>query len=94
MCSDESARFPDDPAGGIDLRREIKLNRQTSVVERQRGSIRSVYSARIEGRKSDMTVALYQGDGAEEVCLATYNNMVFTAGQEWRQHISKVSWLR
>ena len=59
------------PLGDIDLRREIKLNRETGVVERHRRCIRSVYSAKIGGL-SDMTVALYQGDGAEEVNIANY----------------------
>ncbi|KAJ6600590.1 hypothetical protein DFH09DRAFT_1303037 [Mycena vulgaris] len=66
----EAPAFPSDfrmiRLGDIDLRREIRLNRRTGVVERQRRCIRSVYSARIEGRNSDMTVALDQGDGAEE----------------------------
>ncbi|KAJ6575635.1 hypothetical protein DFH09DRAFT_377500 [Mycena vulgaris] len=66
------------PLGDIDLRREIKLNWRTGVVERQRRCIRNVYSARICGL-SDMTVALYQGAGSEE---------------EWLEDISKVSWLR
>ncbi|KAJ7906399.1 hypothetical protein B0H13DRAFT_2506341 [Mycena leptocephala] len=44
------------PMGDIDLLEEIHLNNETGVV----------YSAKIDGRKSGVTVALYQGDGAEE----------------------------
>jgi hypothetical protein len=60
------------PVGDIDLRREINLNRKTGVVERQRRCIRSVYTARIDRRKSEMTVVLYHGDKAEEVGFLLY----------------------
>jgi hypothetical protein len=36
---------------------------------RQRPRVRRVYTAKIAGRKSDVTVAVYQGEGAQEVCL-------------------------
>ncbi|KAJ7111774.1 hypothetical protein C8R44DRAFT_985271 [Mycena epipterygia] len=81
----EAPTLPSDfrriPIGDIDLQREIHLDAQTGVVERSRGRVcvRRMYSAKIEGRKSNMTVALYQGDNAEE---------------EWREAISKYSWLR
>ncbi|KAJ7111860.1 hypothetical protein C8R44DRAFT_254419 [Mycena epipterygia] len=68
------------PLGDINLQREIRLD-GSGVVERshERAYVRRIYSAKIEGRKSNMTVALYQGDSAEE---------------EWLETISKYSWLR
>jgi hypothetical protein len=30
-----------------------------------------MYSARVVGLEGNMTVAMYQGDGAEKVCLIT-----------------------
>ncbi|KAJ7227982.1 hypothetical protein B0H12DRAFT_1328542 [Mycena haematopus] len=62
------------PIGDIDLQREIRLNSYTGVVDRERACNGRVYSARVEGRKSTLTVAMYQGNGAEE---------------EWRQYIAK-----
>ncbi|KAJ6561628.1 hypothetical protein B0H19DRAFT_1259297 [Mycena capillaripes] len=61
------------PLGDIDLQSEHDTG---GVVYRQneRCSVRRVYSAKIDGRASEMTVAVYQGNGAEE---------------EWRQHIAK-----
>jgi hypothetical protein len=83
------------PLGDIDPRREKKLNRETGVVERPRRCIRSVYSAKIRGQLSDMTVALYQGEGAEEVGLRIiYRNSNGLREQGWQEDISKISWLR
>ncbi|KAJ7111778.1 hypothetical protein C8R44DRAFT_711334 [Mycena epipterygia] len=69
------------PLGDIDLHHEILLDYESGVVDRSRGRacFRRMYSAKIDGRKSKMTVAVYQGDNAEE---------------EWREAISKYSWLR
>jgi hypothetical protein len=55
------------PLGDIDLQHEIQVAR--GVVGRRggRGCVRRVYSAKVEGTKSDFTVAMYQGNGAEEV---------------------------
>jgi hypothetical protein len=41
------------------------------VVQRKNGgnSVRRMYTARVHGCNSNMTVALYQGDGAEDVCF-------------------------
>jgi hypothetical protein len=38
-------------------------------------SVRRVYSAniRVEGQKSRVTVAMYRGDGAEEVAICYYD---------------------
>jgi hypothetical protein len=64
------------PMGDIDLLEEIRLNNETGVVGRhhpERTRVRRMYSAGVDGRKSGMTVAIYQGDGAEEansICLS------------------------
>ncbi|KAJ7211859.1 hypothetical protein C8J57DRAFT_1483764 [Mycena rebaudengoi] len=42
------------PLGDIDLQHEIRLNNRT-------GRVRRVYAARVKGRQSNMTVAMYQG---------------------------------
>ncbi|KAF8212745.1 hypothetical protein K438DRAFT_1169928 [Mycena galopus ATCC 62051] len=62
--------------GDIDLRREISRENYSDVVDRQRTqrSIRRVYSAHIEQLRLGVTVAVYQGNGAEE---------------EWRTDIAK-----
>jgi hypothetical protein len=57
--------------GDIDLQHEICLEHNSTVLGRyrhERACVRRVYSAKINGRKSGVTVAMYQGDGAEEVC--------------------------
>jgi hypothetical protein len=54
------------PLGDLDLRNEIQLDSGSNTVYRR--SVRRLYSARVFGEKSKMTVALYQGDDAEEVC--------------------------
>ncbi|KAJ7809793.1 hypothetical protein B0H14DRAFT_2607840 [Mycena olivaceomarginata] len=58
--------------GDINLLRELRLNRQSGGVSRSSSvaSVRHMYSAEVHGR--DMTVAIYQGNGAEE---------------EWRQNL-------
>jgi hypothetical protein len=58
------------PMGDIDLLEEIHLNNETGVVgchHSERTRVRRMYSARVDGRKSGVTVAVYQGGGAEEV---------------------------
>jgi hypothetical protein len=62
------------------LLQEIGLNGGAGVVHRKhrRTPVRTVYSAKIHGCKSNMTVALYQGNGAEDVCfLFSWGNPVF-----------------
>ncbi|KAJ7473956.1 hypothetical protein FB451DRAFT_282815 [Mycena latifolia] len=54
------------PLGDVDLRYEIHGIGVVSAYRRQ-GYSRRIYCARIDGRKSNMTVALYQGQAAEEV---------------------------
>ncbi|KAJ6462916.1 hypothetical protein C8R45DRAFT_1080519 [Mycena sanguinolenta] len=72
------------PMGDIDLRRQIQVDERRGIVNYQphrQACVRRVHSAkaRIDGRKSRVTVAMYQGDGAEE---------------EWRQDIAKHMALR
>ncbi|KAF7344095.1 hypothetical protein MVEN_01699200 [Mycena venus] len=64
--------FPMISMGNIDL----QFDHNIGVVHRyhERPCVRRVHSAKIDGRKSDMTVAIYQGDGAKE---------------EWRRDIEK-----
>ncbi|KAJ6512470.1 hypothetical protein C8R45DRAFT_960506 [Mycena sanguinolenta] len=66
------------PLGDIDLQREIRLDVGRNVVDRrcERTTVRRVYAAKIEGRSSDMTVAMYEGHGAEE---------------EWRHGLSQIT---
>ncbi|KAJ7714798.1 hypothetical protein B0H16DRAFT_513973 [Mycena metata] len=54
--------------GDIDLQRELTVNRESGVIESrgERKCVRRVYSAKVYRGKSDLTVAVYQGDGAEE----------------------------
>ncbi|KAF7340660.1 hypothetical protein MSAN_02138000 [Mycena sanguinolenta] len=71
------------PMGDIDLRHQIRVDDCTGVVcfQQQRACARRMYSAKviIAGRKSRVTVAVYQGEDAEE---------------EWRQDIAKHMSLR
>ncbi|KAJ7642421.1 hypothetical protein DFH06DRAFT_1475230 [Mycena polygramma] len=73
----EPSDFRTFPLGDIDLQREICLDNDTGVVWRRGGSNRRLYSARI-GERS-VTVAMYQGDGADE---------------EWREYMAKHTSLR
>jgi hypothetical protein len=57
------------PLGDIDLQHEIRMDAAIVERPRERRCIRRVYSAKLEGRSSGMTVALYQGNNAEEVCV-------------------------
>ncbi|KAF7347162.1 hypothetical protein MVEN_01470700 [Mycena venus] len=56
------------PLGDIDLRREICVSYNTGILclGRQRACVPRVYSARVQGGESRLTVAMYQGHGAEE----------------------------
>ncbi|KAJ6452403.1 hypothetical protein C8R45DRAFT_1083360 [Mycena sanguinolenta] len=71
------------PLGDIDLRHEIRVDPGTGISNSKRGQacVRRMHSAkaRIDGRKSRVTVAMYQGNGAEE---------------EWRQDIAKYMSMR
>ncbi|KAJ6522883.1 hypothetical protein B0H19DRAFT_1277168 [Mycena capillaripes] len=69
------------PVGDIYLLWEIRLDNDSGIVGRQheRKHIRRMYTARVDGHESSMTVAVYQGAGAEE---------------EWRQDVAKYMSLR
>ncbi|KAF8214529.1 hypothetical protein K438DRAFT_881255 [Mycena galopus ATCC 62051] len=56
------------PAVHPDLQYEIRFDKNTGIVERshEKLRVRRVYSAKVEGRESTMTVAMYQGHGAED----------------------------
>ncbi|KAJ7339113.1 hypothetical protein DFH08DRAFT_812509 [Mycena albidolilacea] len=71
------------PLEDLNLLNEIRLDEgfdirpgRSSVTQICRPLSRRTYSARIKGRKSDMTVAVYQGQNAEE---------------EWRRDVKKYS---
>ncbi|KAF7340628.1 hypothetical protein MSAN_02134700 [Mycena sanguinolenta] len=58
------------PLADIDLRHEIRLDNSMGAAysrPRERARVRRLYSAKVEGRKSTLTVAMYQGDDAEQV---------------------------
>ncbi|KAJ6485676.1 hypothetical protein C8R45DRAFT_279131 [Mycena sanguinolenta] len=61
--------------GSIDLRNKIRLDEPAGVASRNhgRGAVRRLYSAWVGCHNKPMTVALYQGDHAEE---------------EWRESVS------
>ncbi|KAF7358573.1 hypothetical protein MSAN_01195600 [Mycena sanguinolenta] len=77
-----SASSPSDylriPLGSIDLRTEIRPASASGVVSRNSGpgAVRRTYTARVDHRTTPMTVALYQGDDAEEewrVCVSLHS---------------------
>ena len=55
--------------GDINLQQELMVTGHSGLVDRRRARncVRRVYSAKIDGRSTDLTVAMYEGDGAEEV---------------------------
>ena len=57
------------PLGDLNLLQEIGVQRGADVVHRKNGgnSVRRMYTARVHGCESNMTVALYQGNGVEDV---------------------------
>ncbi|KAJ6512553.1 hypothetical protein C8R45DRAFT_1152250 [Mycena sanguinolenta] len=85
-----SSGFRRIPLGDVNLLNEIQVHSVsvTPSPHHERGSvtrllirplIRRTYSARVKGRRSDMTVAVYQGHNAEE---------------EWRRDVDKYSGVR
>ncbi|KAJ7714537.1 hypothetical protein B0H16DRAFT_1702008 [Mycena metata] len=56
------------PIGDIDLQKELVINKKWSTIGhgREHDCVRRVYSAKMEGRNSNVTVAMYQGDGADD----------------------------
>ncbi|KAJ7340606.1 hypothetical protein DFH08DRAFT_243021 [Mycena albidolilacea] len=67
--------------GDIDLQREIRLDKHSGVAEyrRERRSVRKLYSAKIPGQKSSVTVTTYQGENA---------------GKEWQRDVAKYTAVR
>ncbi|KAJ7104867.1 hypothetical protein C8R44DRAFT_746129 [Mycena epipterygia] len=61
------ADFRTIPLGDLDLRKEIRLD-DSGVASRHHGvrAARRIYTARIEGKQSGMTAAIYEGEHAEE----------------------------
>ncbi|KAK7028377.1 hypothetical protein R3P38DRAFT_2935732 [Favolaschia claudopus] len=57
------------PLGEIDLQQKLSLKGGTLLTlwRPENCSIRQLYSARIRGQKLKVTVAMYQGNGAEKV---------------------------
>ncbi|KAJ7104850.1 hypothetical protein C8R44DRAFT_987774, partial [Mycena epipterygia] len=68
------------PLGDLDLRNEIRLD-DSGVASRHHGvrPARRIYTARIEGKQSDMTAAIYEGEHTEKT---------------WRRELSKYSGFR
>ncbi|KAJ6580611.1 hypothetical protein B0H19DRAFT_1111916 [Mycena capillaripes] len=68
------------PLGDIDLQHEIRVDNHAGIVNRhsKRARVR-VYSAKLNGQTSNMTVAMYLGNGAEE---------------EWKQDIARYMSIR
>jgi hypothetical protein len=78
ICTVSAKYHPDFrriPLGDIDLQHEIWMG-DSSVVRSRR-----LHSAKIYRRKSSVTVAMYQGSGAEEVCCVTFLRI-------WRKYAS------
>ncbi|KAJ7366411.1 hypothetical protein DFH08DRAFT_167291 [Mycena albidolilacea] len=67
------------PLRDIDLQHDIQVDQGVVAHQRRRGCVRRVYSAKVKGQKSKVTVAMYQGNGAEE---------------EWRRNIVKYMSIR
>ncbi|KAJ6465023.1 hypothetical protein C8R45DRAFT_939862 [Mycena sanguinolenta] len=71
--------------GDIDLRKEVRLNRQSAVVAHRLGSpsrcagVRRMYTAKIRCNPGPVTVAIYEGEGTEN---------------EWRLHLAKYESIR
>ncbi|KAF7353142.1 hypothetical protein MSAN_01501700 [Mycena sanguinolenta] len=77
----EPSDFPTIRLGDLKLAKEVRINTQSGVVGRQnRGACaRRIYHAEIRRNPGTVTVAMYQGEGAEE---------------EWRQHVAKYESIR
>ncbi|KAJ7890005.1 hypothetical protein B0H13DRAFT_2277151 [Mycena leptocephala] len=69
------------PMGEIDLQHEIRVGNESGLIYHQHhlGHARRMYSAKVEGRESSRTVAIHQGNGAE---------------QEWRRDVASYMTLR
>ncbi|KAF7377015.1 hypothetical protein MSAN_00119500 [Mycena sanguinolenta] len=90
------------PLADIDLRHEIRWNNSTVVVDHRckQTRVRRLYSAEVEGRKSTLTVAIYQGDDAEQVhgillsaCGSLQINCVGMAERSYKLYVHAASFL-
>ncbi|KAJ7369201.1 hypothetical protein DFH08DRAFT_833313 [Mycena albidolilacea] len=91
---EQSAAFRTIHLGDINLLKEIRIDNESGIVGRQSQRMnarRMYYSAKIVGGEpGPMTVAMYQGDNAEEVSAhKTPYDLLERRLQEWRQHIAK-----
>jgi hypothetical protein len=75
------ADFPAIPLGYINLLQEIGHHRGADVVHQKNGgnSIRRMYTAHVHGCKSNMMVALYQGNSAEDVCCFCFLELIVSS---------------
>ncbi|KAF7337249.1 hypothetical protein MSAN_02277400 [Mycena sanguinolenta] len=85
----EPSEFRTIPRGDVKLVKEVRLSPQSGVVGRQSRGVsvrRAVYHAEIRGDPGTVTVAVYQGNGAEEECrkdVAKYESI-------WDPHIMQL----
>ncbi|KAJ7104842.1 hypothetical protein C8R44DRAFT_886878 [Mycena epipterygia] len=72
------------PLGDLDLRNEIRVD-ECRIASRHHGicAARRIYTARVEGKQSAVTAAIYEGEHAEESFAKT-----------WRHELSKYSGFR
>ncbi|KAJ7732307.1 hypothetical protein B0H16DRAFT_1696439 [Mycena metata] len=81
----EAPNFRMIPMGDIDLQREVMVNERSGVIDRRPGRehrcVRRMYAAnlKIDGLNTDLTVTMYESDGAEEA---------------WQQHVKMYMSLR
>jgi hypothetical protein len=84
--------------GEIDLQHEIRVDNESGRVYRQRQCrhIRRLYSAKVGGRQSSMTVAIYQGDHAEEVSQICHFLLISpeSISKEWRRDVARYMSIR
>ncbi|KAF7353268.1 hypothetical protein MSAN_01514700 [Mycena sanguinolenta] len=80
----EQSDFRTISRGDLKLVKKVRLSPQSSVVGRQSRGVgvrRTVYHAEIRGEPGTMTVAVYQGDSAEELVLT---RSIIKSPQFWR----------
>ncbi|KAJ7017338.1 hypothetical protein C8F04DRAFT_1156593 [Mycena alexandri] len=85
----------------IDLQRELIVNKGSGAIDRRLGRerigrVRRMYSAKIEGRNSDVTVAMYEGAGAEEVSrtVSSMQTVCDPVLEDWRRDVERYLSLR
>ncbi|KAF7377031.1 hypothetical protein MSAN_00121200 [Mycena sanguinolenta] len=75
------------PLVDIDLWHEIRLTNSTVGVDhrRKQARVRRLYSTKVEGRKSTLTVAIYQGDDAEQLVGSSWASTVYDGLRQFHQ---------